>query len=191
MARAPSNPPADPREGFLSRWSRRKAEDGAAAESVAASEPVARDAAVPGPAAAVDPPATPLSAAAPESSGEAPLPPIESLTAESDYKAFLRPGVPAATQRAALRKLWATVPALAPIEIAEAHMGDFNAVPTFPEGLKETLFDAVRGLVERAAQPPSEAQPVVASPPSDPSNDEETPVDSAELPPPSVNSKPG
>ena len=85
------------------------------------------------------------------------LPAIDSLSATSDYRVFLRPEVPHGVQRDALRRLWSTVPALAPIEIAETHMGDFNDVPTFPDGLKDTIYDAVRGFVDRVTEPPAEA----------------------------------
>ena len=160
MARAPSNPPADGGEGFLSRWSRRKVEERGATgadrgpDSVAAAD---ADATVQVPDAAAPPATSPDVIAISEKTLADTLPSIDSLTAESDYRVFLRPGVPAGVQRDALRKLWSTVPALAPIEIAEAHMGDFNDVPTFPEGLKDTIYDAVRGFVDRATEPPSDA----------------------------------
>lgn len=144
MAQAPSNPPGDASEGFLSRWSRRKDEErrfGDAMPSAVEATPLAPAPTEPAEEGAGRPPAEPA------------LPPIESLTAESDFTAFIRPDVPAPIQREALRKLWASVPSLAPIEIAETHMADFNAVPTFPDGLKDTLFDAARGLVERVLTP--------------------------------------
>lgn len=156
MAREPSNPPADAGEGFLARWSRRKRDDQEAKRddvSAPPAEPSPSEASAPR-AEGAGPPAGPP---APVVSGDAAdvvrptLPPIESLGAESDYAAFLRPGVAPDLQRAALRRMWASVPGIAPVEIAEAHMGDFNAVPTFPEGLKDTLFDAVKGLVDRVA----------------------------------------
>ncbi len=40
------------------------------------------------------------------------LPSIDSLTADSDYSVFMQPGVPAGRRNQALRKLWASDPAI-------------------------------------------------------------------------------
>ena len=62
------------------------------------------------------------------------LPPIESIAADTDIGAFLRSGVPAELTRAALRRAWASDPAIRDfIGIAE-NQWDFNdpdAIPGF------------------------------------------------------------
>jgi hypothetical protein len=93
-------------ENFLSRWSRRKLE-------AARTEPLTgvTSAADPGPAVAapaVEQGQAPLGEAGADmaraETGPV-LPPVESLSFDSDYSAFLKPGVDASVQRAALRKL--------------------------------------------------------------------------------------
>jgi hypothetical protein len=93
--------------GFLSRWSRRKAE--ARREPPPVAEPVV-EAEVP--ALEIDP---------------ATLPPIESLTAESDFSLFLKKGVPPAMRAAALRKLWLVEPSVVNYQALVEYNWDFNA----------------------------------------------------------------
>ena len=81
---------------FFSRWSRRKDEARRAAEAPAEAEP---QGAAPEPRALTE-----------EEIAE--LPKIESLSAESDIAVFLRPGVPAALRKAALRRAWLVDPAI-------------------------------------------------------------------------------
>jgi len=103
----------DEQEGFLTRWSRRKAQAlrgeelpepeadeveaaAQAAETVSESPPEAGEAA---------------DAAEAAATGETPdvlpeLPPLDSLGADSDYSAFLGKGVPADLRQQALRKLF-------------------------------------------------------------------------------------
>ena len=97
-------------DNFLSRWSRRKQEAGErrdknedaaakpAAESAPESEP-AKVASVPG--------SPPVPKFDPES-----LPSIESISSETDITAFMRTGVPETLKRAALRRAWASDPAI-------------------------------------------------------------------------------
>jgi len=97
-------------DNFLSRWSRRKREAGdrnekkeeaagkPPAEPVAENEPI-------GVASAPD--TTPM----PKFDAES-LPPIESISGETDITAFMRPGVPEALKRAALRRVWSSDPAI-------------------------------------------------------------------------------
>ena len=97
-------------DNFLSRWSRRKREAGdrnekkeeaagkPPAEPVAENEPI-------GVASAPD--TTPM----PKFDAES-LPPIESISSETDITAFMRTGVPEALKRAALRRAWASDPAI-------------------------------------------------------------------------------
>jgi hypothetical protein len=75
------------------------------------------------------------------------LPPVESLTKDSDYSLFMRPEVPQELRQKALRQLWATDPVLSAPELFDMHNLDYNAVPTFPEGVK-TLYRVGRGLID-------------------------------------------
>lgn len=104
----PDKPEAETADeaGFLSRWSRRKAE--------------AREA-----------PAQPAAAApAPieeETFDPASLPSIDDLTAESDFSAFLKKGVPSALRAAALRKLWLVEPSVVNYQPLVEYNWDFTA----------------------------------------------------------------
>lgn len=98
--------------GFLSRWSRRKAE-------VREQERVQTPA---------SDPAEPV--AEPEAEVEfdpATLPSIDSLTAESDFSVFLKKGVPTALRTAALRKLWVTEPSVVNYKALVEYNWDFTA----------------------------------------------------------------
>jgi hypothetical protein len=128
-------------EGFLRRWSRLK-------EQARKEEPPAE----------APPPDLPATVAAEPSrdAGDKPdekpfdpatLPPIESLTTESDYALFMRPEVPEALRRQALRRLWATDPVLSAPDGFDMHTLDYNAVPTFPEGVK-TLYRIGQGMLD-------------------------------------------
>ncbi|MFZ0125783.1 MAG: DUF3306 domain-containing protein, partial [Xanthobacteraceae bacterium] len=97
------------REGFLRRWSRRKRELAEPAPAPTADQEVP---APPDPSVAND-----SSAAGPAAAPEplvdlAKLPPIESIAAATDIRPFLAPGVPSELTRAALRRAWATDPAI-------------------------------------------------------------------------------
>lgn len=77
------------------------------------------------------------------------LPPIDSLTKDSDFSLFMRPEVPDDMRNKALRRLWALDAALAQPDWLEMYMVDFNAVPTFPEGLKNTLYQVGKGYIDK------------------------------------------
>jgi hypothetical protein len=137
-------------EGFLGRWSRRKDEARRAGE--AAPGPRAESGAQ-ADRAALPPDARPPAgdAAARDSEKREPvdlskLPSIDSLNAQSDYSEFMREGVPEDLRRQALRKLWASDPVLSAPDLLDIHAFDYNAVPTFPEGIR-TLFRAELGMV--------------------------------------------
>ena len=111
-------------ENFLSRWSRRKQavaeqeaklEEGRAAEVRKADEPQPSTAEAP----AVD-----LSK----------LPSLRDITAETDITAFLKPGVPNDLARAALRRAWASDPAIRDFVGLQENDWDFNK-PGPAEGL--------------------------------------------------------
>jgi hypothetical protein len=98
------------------------------------------------------------------------LPSIESIAAHTDIAAFLNTGVPAELTRAALRRAWATDPAIRDfIGIAENQwdFNDPNAIPGFGP-LDPT--DNVADLVARVTKGLEQVPDVLADapPPSDP-----------------------
>ena len=122
-------------EQFLSRWSRRKRE---AAQEEAQSERTP-------PAAETAPPATDaanrneetVASCAPGESPVAPfdpasLPPIESIGADSNIAAFLAEQVPAEIKRAALRRAWASDPAIRDFVGLQENDWDFTKPETIP-----------------------------------------------------------
>jgi uncharacterized protein DUF3306 len=175
-------------ENFLTRWSRRKrAADeavGAATETPPApveqpppnqsSELSGSEAGRP-----VETPATPevdLSA----------LPPIESITAKSDIRAFLAPGIPAQLTRAALRRAWASDPAIRDFVGLSENAWDFNApdgVPGFgpllpADDVKQMVADLLR---ERGTQSAgARATPDESAEKSEPSAAPEPPIVTAD-----------
>ena len=96
-------------DGFLARWSRRKA----------ASRENTPQALMPGPLPQPDQPI----AEAPEIE----LPPIETLGADSDYTMFLARGVCRTVQAQALRVAWASDPVIANFRGMAEYAWDFNA----------------------------------------------------------------
>lgn len=126
-------------ENPLRRWARLKqaAKDGRP-DAGAGGEPAAPDA-VP------DAPFDPAS-----------LPPIESILAGTDITAFLRASVPAELTRAALRRAWASDPAIRDfIGIAENQwdFNDPNAIPGFgPLDPSENPADILAQVSRRLAQ---------------------------------------
>jgi hypothetical protein len=124
-------------EGFAQRWSRLKQQ--ARDEEGAKEAPRPADVA-------------PTEGKAEEKKEEKPfdpadLPPVESLTKDSDYSPFMRAEVPEALRQKALRRLWASDPVLSSPELFDMHTLDYNAVPTFPEGVR-TAFRVGRGILD-------------------------------------------
>lgn len=126
---------SEEKEGFLSRWSRRKR---AVVEGRAPAEP--------------SPPA-PLEAqpealpAEPEDDFDlSRLPPIESLTIESDFKAFLHRKVPLELRSAALRRAWSLDPAIRDFIGPADYAWDFNAPDGVPGFALELGGDAMKLL---------------------------------------------
>ncbi|HEX9180436.1 MAG TPA: DUF3306 domain-containing protein [Burkholderiales bacterium] len=147
----------EPKEAFISRWSRLKRESAAAPAAPPAEPPAA------GP--------------APE------LLPVEELTVESDFRAFLHPKVEERLKRAALKKLFAD-PHFNTMDGLDVYIGDYNIPDPLPEGMLEKLTQ-YRTLLEqreatekeRAARERGEAS--VAAAAASPQ-----PADAAELPAP-------
>lgn len=146
-------------EEFLARWSRRKRESQA--------EPAKPAAAQPTPPSEVD-----------DDEGEfdlSSLPSIDEINAATDITAFLGKGIPRELSRAALRRAWATDPAIRDFVGLAENAWDFNdptAMPGFgpldcsSEELA-ALVDRIVGGVREAAQ--SLAETAIES--ADPSPD--------------------
>jgi hypothetical protein len=122
--------PEDSEQNFLQRWSWRKR----------AAETRASDATEPPLLKGTDADANVPSHGAAQSKADLPafdpatLPPIESITATSDIRAFLAPGVPEELTRAALRRAWATDPAVRDFIGLAENQWDFtnpDSVPGF------------------------------------------------------------
>lgn len=146
-------------ETFLSRWSRLKRESAADRQTAPAED------------------TSPASAVAPASEAFDPasLPPIESIASGTDIRAFLQSGVPAELTRAALRRVWASDPAIRDfIGIAE-NQWDFTdpaSIPGFGP-LRETddvasLMAQAMGTLNKAAEAVSAEE---APPATDPRRD--------------------
>ncbi len=137
-----------PREGFAGRWSRLKAEARAVPP---ASAPVAEAESAPVAALAATDTTPPEKSEKPAETVATPkteLPPLETLTKDSDFSLFMNKDVADDTRKLALRKLWTMDPHFATIDISECHSIDFNAVPTFPNGLLNTIYRVGSGMVE-------------------------------------------
>lgn len=115
-------------DNFLSRWSRRKAENKRDAEreqsreAAPAPQSSAKDAAPDAPA----PQQTSPESAKPAAFDPASLPSIESIAADTDISAFLQPGVPTHVRNAALRRAWSVDPAISTFKGLQENDWDFN-----------------------------------------------------------------
>jgi hypothetical protein len=148
------------KEGFLSRWSRRKrdaverplpevAPDAPlpdAAQPEAQPEALAKapadDQQLPGRAACPIPEVPEIDPAS--------LPPVESLTIESDFGQFLRPGVPTLLRNAALRRMWSLDPAIRDYIGPVDYQWDFNTPGGLPFGFSNELVGDVSKLLAQA-----------------------------------------
>jgi hypothetical protein len=122
-------------EGFLGRWARLKR-----TKAVEVSEPAAEI--------SEGPEAEPFDPAS--------LPALDTLDAVSDYTAFLKPGVPRELRTLALRRAWATDPAITGYKTLADYDWDFNA-PGYgalrvTDNVKE-LADRVFGMIQAEEEP--------------------------------------
>ena len=144
------------KEGFLSRWSRRKRDaverplpevtpDAPLAEGMlpeALAEAPAEDQQLSGRAACPIPEVPEIDPAS--------LPPVESLTIESDFAQFLRPGVPTLLRNAALRRMWSLDPAIRDYIGPVDYQWDFNTPGGLPFGFSNELVGDVSKLLAQA-----------------------------------------
>ncbi len=155
---------AEPEDGFLSRWSRRKRRaDRPSAPEAQRREGASAEAAGtrPPPGARAEPPGEPAAEAAGDPQVIARLPDIDSLDETSDFSAFLQEGVPDALRRKALRKLWRLNPVLANLDGINDYDEDFTDAARVVEGIK-TLYKVARGYVDEGAGPAREGEPAQA-----------------------------
>jgi len=119
-------------ENFVSRWARLKRNAGRTTERLTDTKsPATSDMSAGSTQAAISPP---LTDAADELFDPAGLPSIEAFTADTDISVFLDSRVPTVLMRAALRRAWASDPAIRDfIGIAENQwdFNDPNAIPGF------------------------------------------------------------
>jgi Protein of unknown function (DUF3306) len=122
-------------EGFLGRWARLKRTRAAEVSEPAAEIPEGPEA---------------------EPFDPASLPALDTLDAVSDYTAFLKPGVPRELRTLALRRAWATDPAITGYKTLADYDWDFNA-PGYgalrvTDNVKE-LADRVFGMLKAEEEP--------------------------------------
>lgn len=148
---------SDGDEGFLNRWSRRKA----AARDGGPAEPAAADAAALGPdaAAPAEPAQTQAEAEKSEEEilAELGLPKPEEIQPGDGVAGFMRAGVPKALQRRALRRLWAINPALANLDRMVDYGEDYTDAATVVDRLN-TIYEAGSGYKKLFARLDAEAE---------------------------------
>jgi hypothetical protein len=142
-----------PKEPFLSRWLRRKAEareaeakarEAEAVEPAAQPRPPGADAAASAPSAGAV--ATQGNPAEPARPGAA-LPPLENLTPESDFRPFMTADVDPQTRREALKKLFADARFNVP-DPFEAYSEDYTKADPIPLEMLKRLSQAQRLLFD-------------------------------------------
>lgn len=142
--------------GFLERWSRRKRE--ATDAGIADDTPQVAEPAVVPPASTVD--REESAAMSAESAAVAPeskedphvtfsLPRLDELTAETNIALFMQRGVPDAIRNAALRKMWALVPAIRDFRTPAEYDFDWNTPGGAPGYGPLTESDNVAEMIER------------------------------------------
>ena len=154
----PASPdvPADTGEGFLSRWSRRKANP-----RDSESEP-----SPPAPAGDVQP--APSAERDPEPAlTDADMPPLDSLGPDSDYSPFWSPGVSDELRRLALRRLFGS-----PQFNIRDGLDDYDDDYTIFEPLRKTVADAfqdqARDSLKQAGGDAAQAPPAAPADQPDP-----------------------
>jgi hypothetical protein len=165
-------------EGFLSRWSRRKAEQqrGGGSEADAPPPTLAPAVAPPVPAeaqvvgadeASVGP--KPDSAASAPTTGEPPAPPlptmddVAALTGDSDYARFVAPGVDETVKRAAMKKLFSD-PHFNVMDGLDTYIDDYNKPDPIPPAMlrrlnQSTLLRLFDDDTRRAGEPDDNRPP--------------------------------
>ena len=187
----PRSATGDEDQGFLRRWSRRKAEARTAA-TAATDAPSGQGERAP---------ASREQPSEPEKSAEAAidpkdLPDIESLDASSDFTLFMRPGVPEHLRTLALRKLWRSDPIFSKLD-GLVEYGEDYSIASWPKDAIKTAYKVGRGFLEEISEaarpdqaPPAEpgapAPEEPAAPPARIAEAAESPVEPASSQQPGV-----
>jgi len=160
----------DADDGFLSRWSRRKAQGRTGVEVEPA--PPANPDPLPATASSAAPVAAPESP--PTTSGGAEPPPplptmddVAALTRESDYARFVMPGVGDDVKSAAMKKLFSD-PHFNVMDGLDTYIGDYTQADPMPEGMLAKLKNVYETLTTEAdkaapAEEVADAQPAAAT----------------------------
>jgi hypothetical protein len=152
-------------EGFLERWSRKKIE--AERDPPPAPDEAVADDAAPERIALRQDAGDRLAPAAPQAEFDlSKLPSLDSITAATDIRGFLSPGVPKEIARAALRRAWASDPAIRDFKGLAENDWDFTdptAMPGFgslPEGYDvKKMVAQIFGEGEKPAEPDADQPP--------------------------------
>jgi hypothetical protein len=154
-------------ENFLARWSRRKRdiEQSEAEKLETPADESTSDSAPQAPGAGATTDSAGETAAEAENFDPANLPPLESITAETDIRAYFARGVPAELARAALRRAWASDPAIRDFVGLAENAWDFNAPETIPGFGPITASDDVAGMMRQLMGEGPPAEPAGTSPP--------------------------
>lgn len=148
-------------ENFLSRWSRLKRESESAPEAALAETPAAAPVSstsdVPAAAAAGEEAAFDLSR----------LPSLDSIGVDTDISMFMQSGVPSALRHAALRRAWASDPAIRDFRGLQENDWDFNAPDSVPGFGTFKSEDEIKALARRLFGGGDGAEPVSQSVPVD------------------------
>jgi hypothetical protein len=114
------------------------------------------------------------------------LPSIESITAETDIRAFLAPGVPAETARAALRRAWSADPAIRDFVGLAEYAWDFTKPDSMPGFGPLQMTDELRRYAAQIlgnTEPESvEPPPASAAPPGAPAEETSAAVENEPAP---------
>jgi Protein of unknown function (DUF3306) len=170
-------------EGFLQRWSRRKAEARSPLqEREAAQDPITERADAPE---SADPPAFATAREARARDDDALvdldlLPDIDTLTFESDFTVFMRKGVPAELRKRALQRLWRSHPTLANLDGLLEYGEDYSKIGTAKQVVR-TAYQVGRGMLGRLDPQAASAAP---APPGQAASAPAEPLPTASLPAP-------
>jgi hypothetical protein len=152
--------------GFLSRWSRRKAQ---AKDGTAPAEPV------PAPAPEAEVPAASAAEPAPQAPvAQTPAPTLADvhlLTRESDYSRFVAADVDAAVKNAALKQLFGD-PHFNVMDGLDTYIDDYNLPDPLPRALLRRMAqNQFLGLLAEPEEPARVATPAAAPPEAPPDED--------------------
>jgi Protein of unknown function (DUF3306) len=153
-------------EGFLQRWSRRKAEARASPATPAPAEEPADEPDDAPTAAAPQPPAAARETRASNDAAAVDLdalPDIDSLTYDSDFTVFMRKGVPPELRKRALQRLWRSSPSLANLDGLVEYGEDYSQLGTRKQ-IVRTAYQIGRGMLARLEQDAAAEEPAPAGP---------------------------